>query len=120
MKKIFIALMAFVSMSVSASEDWFLLSTSFDKQYKIEGQKGSFVEGDNTGSIVIRSTLKGKSPRFNIVFVTKTDCKAGFGSVHYYNTDSTFDSKFQYVSNGGTNAQNVGDMICALLKQSSV
>lgn len=119
MKKILVYLLAFVSLSTFAADDWFVLSTSLDKSYKIEAQKGSFVEGDTTGSIVVRSTIKGKSPRFNIVFMTKTDCRSGYGTVHYYNTDSTFDSKFQYVANGGTNAQNVGDMICILLNKTN-
>jgi len=115
MKKILVTLIAFVSLSAFASDDWFTLSTSHDKNYKVEGQKGSFYEGETTGSLIIRGTIKGKNPKFNIVFMAKKDCQAGFGNVYYYSTDQTLENKFPYVYNGGTNAQNVADMICALL-----
>lgn len=120
MKKILVTLLAFVSLSAFAEGEWITLSTSPDKNYKAEAQKGSFYEGETTGSMVIRGTIKGKNPRFNIVFMTKKDCQAGFGSVYYYTTNQTLEEKYQYVYNGGTNAQNIGDTICSLLNKPNV
>jgi hypothetical protein len=120
MKKILVALLAFVSLSVFAESEWVLITSSKENNYKVEGKKGSFVNSDKYGMIITRASMTGKQSVYNVVVMTKEDCSSGVGKVTYLKTSFDFSHTSDYVSRGGTNAQNVGDLICDLLNKPNV
>jgi len=119
MKKILVALLAFVSFSVFAEVEWAKISETANKDYTVEVKKGSFVETEIGGFITTRSKAKNESYLFRIVGMSKEHCNRGFGNVYYYDTTMNYKDSMPYVAKGGTIAQTAGDLICALLKQSN-
>lgn len=119
MKKILVVLLAFVSLSAFAADEWILITNNKENTYIVEGKKGSFIQTEKFGFITTRSKSKNKNYTFEIVSMSKEQCEMGVGNVYYYDTNLKLIDSVPYVAKGGTIAQTSGDLICALLKQSN-
>jgi hypothetical protein len=117
MKKLFLIL-AFFSVSAFAQDSDVWLHIGETKNFNFYAKKGS-MELTKNGAKLIQSTYKkdGSNPKFYIIEMKSIDCKNGFGYVYQNHFDGKLNDRFDYVEDGGTVAQQFGDILCDFLKR---
>ena len=113
MKTIAIALAFFASFAAHA--EWFPVVTSADEVTTYSMKSGSFKKSTTEKQIIVKATHNnGRNPEFWIVKMSDSDCKNQLGSVRFFDTSNRMLFSQPYVSNGGTIAQFIGDIVCYL------
>lgn len=116
MKTLIAFILAFASLSAHA--EWVELTKTADATttyyYKLNSHKKFKTESQ----IIIKAEYaNGDNSDFRIIKMTETDCKNEFGNVRFFDTSNRLLFSHDYVKNGGTIAQYLGDIICLMREE---
>lgn len=126
MKKILVSLLAFVSLSVFANEDWFLMYEFKDgsKQYLKSGSfsivnEGAIFNKKNYGQVITKYINLSQS-YYMTQKVSKDDCTKGYGLIQIRLTNGTLVSDLDFVIGDDSYRSTTATMICGLLEKSNM
>ena len=113
--KSLIAIALLTASTAFAQTPWFQLSDG--ENIQLFGKEQSFQATKTVGKVLVKTEFKNsKDVTFNFFEMKTSDCSKGYGTVYLFDLDGKEVYKHKYVSNGGTVASEVGDVICHILK----
>lgn len=115
--KSLILILAFFSASAFAQNSWFSVS---DKNAKVKffvNIASLNINEFGNPEAIIKTDSDKHGISFNFVLMTKKDCTNGYGHLYWYDMKKVFDATSEYVVKGGTNATNIGDILCSHLNR---
>ena len=115
--KSLILILAFFSVSAFAQPNDSWLHIAESKNFNFYLKKGS-MELTKDGAKIVQSAQKkdGGNPQFYIIQMKSADCKIGYGTIYQYTLNGKLYDSLDYVENGGTVAQQFGDILCYYIK----
>lgn len=115
MKHLIAFVLAFASLSAHA--EWVYLESTIDNNTSYFYKANSYKKTKFEASIIVKAEGKQDSLDFYIIKMLDSDCKNQFGQIHFHDTANKFLWSSPYVSNGGTVAQYIGDIICLMREE---
>lgn len=106
------------SESTSNNSAWVHVTSSDDVSFS--ARKGSFEmtktkDGTPVASILGQYVIKkSKAVLYNKLYVSTSDCAAGYGKLVLLDTNDNYSSESEFVSKGENVASNIADFICAI------
>lgn len=106
------------NQAASDVSSWIQVAADDSGNVSFSARKGSFEvtqtkDGTAVGSILGQYTLKKPdSIRYYKLYVSQSDCAAGYGQLVLLDTNGSYSSESPFVSKGASIASGIADFIC--------
>lgn len=95
----------------AGSSSWFEIAHSAD--YTSYGKKGSFHNAGGSSSILIQEVGEyDRRVSHYKASIKNKDCDNGYGVVSYHHLDGKLDFRSEYMADGNSMTDGLGDLIC--------